>query len=441
MNGAAPGPAEDVRAREIAGWAMFDFANSAYTTVVITAVYSAFFVSAIVPAEAAARDSYWALAMVGPSVLTLGLAPLVGAACDASGHKKRWLAAASALCVGGTASLVFVGPGDVWLGVCLLVVATLGFNLTETFCASFLPDLAKPRDMARISGIGWATGYAGGLASLIVVSQLFIVADEASQYAEWVRQNRLAMPLTALFFAVAALPMFVFVRERSRAATGGAPGLAALFRAGVNQLGEGWSAVRADRVLVGFFGAFVVYMAGLQAVIKFVGIYARQEVMLSDGQMALLFLILQVSAAAGAFAFGVLESRMGARATLLLTLGGWVVATLAIALIGPLSAILGVTPQLAFFGVAVLAGSGLGSVQSSSRAVVGMLAPAGRVAQVFGLWGVCMHIANILGMSFGPAADVLGSRRVAMFVIVGFFALGAALLMRVDLRSRTQRAV
>jgi UMF1 family MFS transporter len=430
-----------VRRREIVGWAFFDFANSAYTTVVVTAVYSAFFVAHIVPAEWTTRDTWWSVAMAAASVVTLGLAPLVGAACDLGGHKKRWLLAATLLCSAATIGLVFVRPGDVVLGVLLVTLATVGFNLSETFCASFLPELADDRTMARISAFGWGLGYFGGLASLIVVMFGVIRADEATDLATWQWQNRLAMVVTGLFFAVAALPTFLFVKERSRPQPGfeGA-GAGRLARAGLERLLAARDTASRLPNLTRFFVAFVVYMAGLQAVIKFVGIYAREEVALSAGQMVVLFLILQVSAAAGALAFGFAERWLGPVRTVTVTLLGWVAATVAIYFVSPLAAAVGAPVATVFFALAVVAGSGLGSVQSSSRAVVGLLAPAGRSAEIFGLWGLCLHVANILGMTFGVAADAGGSRRAAMLLITAFFAVGAILLQRVRMERSEQAA-
>ncbi|HEU4408468.1 MAG TPA: MFS transporter [Polyangiaceae bacterium] len=428
---AAPPP---VRKREIFGWAMFDFANSSYTTVVITAVYAEFFTEHVVPAGAA-RDSYWSLAIVLSTVLALGLSPLVGAICDKSGRKKVYLLGTTAACSLATAALALVGPGDLGAGVALVALSNAAFMLSESFCASFLPELATEKTMGKISGLGWGLGYFGGLASLLLVGS--IVGGEGP--GEVGRTQR-AMVVTALFFTASSLPTLLLVRERGRPAPGfeGA-GLGRLLRAGLGELKQTAGLARQHWVLFRFLLAFMVYMAGLEAVIKFVGIYARSELQFGMGDLQTLFVILQFSAAGGAFAFGLVEARIGAKPTVLATLGLWFVAVMAIYGLGALSAAAGVEPKRLFFAVALLAGTGIGATQSSSRTVVGLLAPPERSAQIFGFWGMFSRLGTILGMSFGVAADLLHSRRTALLLVASFFVAGAVLLWPIPI-DRPSRA-
>ena len=204
-----------VTRREIFGWAMFDFANSSYTTVVISAVYGAFFVGSIVPAGSAARDSYWSTAILISMVVSLVLSPLVGAIVDLSGKKKTYLVVSCIICALGTAGLYFVAPGNVWLAIWLIVVGNTGFMLSESFCASFLPDLATPETMGKISGLGWGVGYLGGLVSVFIASRVIITADPSTNAAGYVHQNQIAMLAMGAFFVIAALPTFLLVKNRS----------------------------------------------------------------------------------------------------------------------------------------------------------------------------------------------------------------------------------
>ncbi|MEY3901259.1 MAG: hypothetical protein RL189_565, partial [Pseudomonadota bacterium] len=160
---------KSVSKKEIFSWAMFDFANSSYTTVVITAVFSAFFVEHIVPKESTSRDTYWTIAMSASTLLALILSPLAGAICDLSGRKKRYLAYTTVICAVATALLFFVGQGNIALAILLITISNAAFMLSETFCGSFLPDLANKDNIGLISGIGWGLGYFGGLASLALV--------------------------------------------------------------------------------------------------------------------------------------------------------------------------------------------------------------------------------------------------------------------------------
>ena len=248
-----------VTKREIFGWAMFDFANSSYTTVVITAVYSAFFVGYIVPKESTTRDSYWSIAILLSMVVALVLQPLAGAIIDYSGKKKAYLFASCIICALGTAGLYFVSPGQVWLAIGLVVIGNVGFMLSESFCASFLPELATPENMGRISGLGWGIGYLGGLASVFIASQVIIKADPASDVARYVHENQLAMLAMGVFFIVAAMPTFALVRNRSLPAPGyaNAP-LGKLIRAGVTEFQQTMVTARTHRILFQFLIAFMM---------------------------------------------------------------------------------------------------------------------------------------------------------------------------------------
>jgi len=422
-----------VTKREIFGWAMFDFANSSYTTVVVTVVYSAFFVGYIVPPGSAIRDSYWSIAIILSTLLALVLSPLAGAICDLSGRKKAYLFGTTLICSVGTAALALVGPGAVWPAIALIVLSNATWMLSESLCGSFLPDLSTPETMGKISGLGWGIGYFGGLASVILATRMVIRSDPATNPAGYIAENQMAMVAIGAFFLVAALPTFLLVRNRSRPAPGyERAGALTLLKAGLREFGRTVETARRNRILFQFLGAFMVYMAGLDAIVKFVGIYAREEVRLTTAELGMLFLVLQLSAAGGALGFGWLESRIGPKRTVLLTLLWWIMGVLGIYFLDALAGTLGAEPKKVFYGLGLFAGAGIGATQASSRTVVGLLSPPDKTAQMFGFWGMFARLATILGTSFGFVSDSL-SRRAAVLVVVGFFVLGAILLSRVDI--------
>ncbi|MBF0276224.1 MAG: MFS transporter [SAR324 cluster bacterium] len=426
-----------VQKREIFGWAMYDFANSSYTTVVITVIYSAFFVEQIVPASSTAKDSYWSIAIILATIVSLIFSPFVGVLCDFSGHKKKYLMASTLLCSLGTAALFWVEPGSVTLGIFLLVISNVGFMLGENFCASFLPDLASKEKMALISGIGWGIGYMGGLASLLLV--LAVVPEKGT--AGFIKSNQWAMVAIGCFFFIAALPTFLLVKERSRPA----PGFESfnwnkLIGAGFSSLQSSLSIVRQYPVLFQFLLAFMVYMAGLEVVIKFVGIYATAELQFGTGELTIMFLIIQFSAMAGALGFGFVESKIGPKTTVLLTLILWVICIVGIIVVDQIAAFMGSDPKNVFFAISLLAGAGIGSTQSSSRAVVGMLTPARHSGQMFGFWGLFAKLSIVLGMTFGFISDALDSRRMALVLVIGFFVVGGILLLRIPLTQGIEAA-
>lgn len=441
---AGPAPARreiPVTRREIFGWAMFDFANSSYTTVVITVVYGAFFVGSVVPAGSRARDSWWSLAIILGTLLALVLSPLAGAISDLSGRKKAYLVATCIVCSVATAGLALAGPGDLWLAIALIVVSNAAFLLSQAFCASFLPDIATPDNMGRISGLGWGIGYFGGLASVLVASKLIIHSDPAVSPASYVAENQRAMVAIGAFFILAALPTFAWLRNRTLPAPGfERASTRRLIAAGLEEFRQSARTVRAYPILFRFLAAFTVYMAGLEAIIKFVGIYAKEEVRLATGDLAFLFLVLQLSAAAGALGFGILEGKIGPKRTVLWTLGWWIAGVMGIYFLGPLSRLTGFSEKAVFFGLGLFAGAGIGATQASSRTVVGLLAPAEKSAQMFGFWNLFAQVAAILGVTFGFAADALHSRRSAVLLIVLFFVVGGLMLWRVDIERGVREA-
>ena len=436
MTAARPVLAEDhpVEKKEIFGWAMFDFANSSYTTVVITVVYSAFFVRYIVPPGSAIRDSFWSIAIILSTLLALVLSPLVGAICDLSGRKKTYLLGATLLCAVSTAALALVGPGGVGPAITLIVVSNAAFMMSESLVGSFLPELSTPETMGKISGLGWGIGYFGGLASVILATRVVIRSSPELNPARYISENQMAMVAVGLFFLITATPTFLLVRNRSRPAPGfERAGAITLLRAGLEEFGRTVQTARQNRILFQFLAAFMVYMAGLDAIVKFVGIYAREEVHLSTAQLGMLFLVLQLSAAAGALGFGWLEGRIGPKRTVLLTLAWWIVGVLGIYFLDSLAGIIGTDPKKVFYALGLFAGAGIGATQASSRTVVGLLSPPGKTAQMFGFWGMFSRLGTILGTSFGFVSDGFHSRRAAVLVVVAFFVLGAILLSRVDI--------
>lgn len=423
----------DVKRREIFGWAMYDFANSSYTTVIITAVYASFFTEFIVPQTSKLRDTYWSLAIILSTLLSLALSPLVGAICDLSGRKKKYLFATTLACSLLTMSLSFAGPGEVLLAIFIVTFSNAAFMVSETLCGSFLTELANKENMGKISGIGWAIGYFGGLACLALV-QLVIKARSSEDFAAFVTQNQLATVLTGLFFLVASLPTFLFVKERSEPAPGFERAtVGEYFSAGLVKFKHSWQLLKQNPLLLRFFKAFAVYMAGIHVVVSFVGIYARGELNFETPDLVKMFLVLQISAAAGAFAFGYIENKIGPKKTVLLSLAWWVAGVLAIFFLADLAQIFSSSPKNVFFVIALIAGAALGATQSSSRTIVGLLVSKEHSSQIFGLWGSSVRVASLLGMSFGFVSDALSSRRLALLLVLAFFVIGGALFSRLPL--------
>ena len=299
-----------VKKREIFGWAFFDFANSSYVTVVITAIYSSFFVKYVIPEDHPAPNSLWSSIIVVGTIIAMLLSPLAGAICDLAGKKKGYLIGATLICAVSTMGLYFVDGSTLWLGALLVVVSYVAFMLSETFCASFLTDIATPKTMGLISGLGWGIGYFGGLVSLLIVKA--VAGGEDGSPAEIVASHQDAMVATGLFFAVAALPTFIWVKERSKPQAGfEAASLSKLASAGAARMFQTIRMVRKHERLFRFFIAFLFYSAGVGAAVTFSGIFARTELEMTTADLITFFAIIQVLAAVGAMLFGVLGIKAG----------------------------------------------------------------------------------------------------------------------------------
>lgn len=386
---------------------MFDFANSSYTTVVVTVAFSVFFTRLIAAGPEA--DAWWGRGIFISNLIVVLLSPIVGAMADESGRKKLFLFATYLLCVGGTAALWFVEPGAIQLALVLFVISNVAFSFGENLTAAFLPELSTPSTVGRISGFGWGLGYFGGLASLLLIKSRI----DGGFTLENLPNLRMVWPLTALFFLVAALPTFLFLRERAPRRN---EPLLYYARQGFGRLLTTVRSIGHFRELAKFLAVFFVYSAGLMSIIAFVGVYAERTVGFTSSELIFLFLVVQVSSAAGAFAFGAIQDRLGARRTIQVSLLLWIATCLATYL---------TATKLAFWIIALTAGLGIGSLQSASRALVGLFAPVGKSGEFFGLWGLAGKAAYAVGpLVFGLVSSSTGSQRAAILYTGVFFVLG-----------------
>jgi UMF1 family MFS transporter len=397
---------------------MYDFANSGYTTVVITAVFNAYFV-AVVAGNARWATLAWTSALAVSYALIVLTAPLIGAYADARAAKKRLLAATTSGCVTFTAALALVGSGDIAAACVLVALSNFFFGTGENLIAAFLPEIARGQALGKVSGWGWSLGYIGGLVTLAVclayVSWAQAEGATAGQYVP------VTMLITAAIFAAASVPTFVLLRERvnpSPDSPGGA-------RAAFARLAIAMRQARRYRDLWRFLACVVIYQAGVQTVIALAAVYAEQAMRFTTRETLALILIVNVTAAVGAFAFGMVQDRIGHVRAIILTLAGWIVSLLL--------AWQAREPAL-FWLAANLVGLCLGSSQSAGRALVGYLSPLHRAGEFFGLWGLGVKLSSILGpMTYGIVTwATAGDHRLAILVTGAFFIAGIAIAATVD---------
>ncbi len=409
--------------KELIGWAMFDFANSSYTTVIITVVYAVMFPEIIVGKDPdgtfGTGNLWWSIALSISYGLVVLTAPIFGAVVDFTASKKKFLFLSYLLTIIATAALFFVQPGLYQLGMILIIISNFGFATGESIVSSFLPELGPPEDLGKISGYAWGLGYFGGLISTILVTMLGAV--QVDNYANL----RFVGPVTALFFLLAAIPTFLWVKERGQAKQL-QPG-ENLITVGFNRLGATFRALEDFKELVVFLVSVFFAMAGLSIVISFAFIYGNQVIHWDDTARTLMFVITQFTAAGGAVLFGIIQDRIGAKKTFNITLVLWIVAIVLIWATNDLTAWLNgvfglsIRSQTFFLFVGCLAGMGLGATQSASRAIVGLFSPESKSAEFFGFWGLSGKLAAILGiMSIGIMQTYLGLQNAILLCSIFF---------------------
>jgi UMF1 family MFS transporter len=407
-----------VKRSEIFGWCCFDFANSSFTTIIITVVYAVYFTQVVAAGDAHAAG-WWGTALAVSQLGAILLGPLLGAIADATARKKAFLLVSALVCSLGTAALAFVGPGEIALALGLVIVANLAFSLSENLCSAFLPEISTPENAGRISAYGWSFGYCGGLLSLVLA---LVMLQGLDWPATW------TFLMTGVFFFAASLPTQFLLRERARPRRL-APGesFAGLAFA---QLGEMRRELPRHRTLAVFFGAMTLFLAGLSAVVAFAAVFATKALGMTQAEIIQLFIVLQIAGVAGALGFGTLQDKIGAKFALIGSLALWIVVCVwSWRCAG----------KTEFFLVGILAGAAMGSLQSAGRAVVATLTPPGRSGEFFGYWGFFGKLAGILGpLAFGWIATATDVRQ-AILLNAGFFLAGLLVLLPLSLDHHAAR--
>jgi UMF1 family MFS transporter len=411
---------EGVRRREMFGWAMYDFANSGYTTVVLTAVFNAYFVG-VVAGGAPWATLAWTSTLAVSSLLVMLVMPAIGAHADLHGNKRRLLAWTTVCCVLSTAALAWAGPGTLWLAVAAVVLSSFCYAVGESLIAAFLPELSRRESLGRVSGWGWSFGYFGGMLTLgLGLGYVLWAQGQGLPATHFVP---VTMLLTAAVYALASLPTFVLLRERAQPQPARAAGSGVARSLG--RLRHTWREARRYEDFAWLMACAVAYQAGISVVVALAAVYAAEVLGFKQIDTMLLVFLVNIAAAAGAFVFGNWQDRIGHRRALALTLGGWIVMTLlAAAATGP-----GL-----FWAAAVVAGLCMGSSQSAGRAMAGLLSPPDRLAEFFGLWTFAVRLSAILGpLTYGLVTWITGGNHRIAIVSTGlFFVVGWILLARVD---------
>jgi len=421
-----------VRKREIFGWAMYDFANSAFATTILAVIFNQYFATVVAGGEKGVEilgfrlhgASFFTFAVSLSMVISALFSPLLGAVADTSGSKKKFLMTFCYTAVLFTGLLYYVHAGDYWKGAIFFIVANIGFAEGNVFYNAFLPQISNEENIGRISGLGWALGYIGG-GALLAINLVML------KHPEWVGFPAGAFTVQDCFLSVAfwwlifSVPTFLFLHERGRdRSVPGSPSL----REGYQRLRHTLARIRTFRELTKFLIAFLIYNDGIETVIVMASIFGAGVLGMETGEIIVFFLMIQGIAFLGALAFGYLADALGNRKTLLISLGIWILIVLWAYGLGIVW-----DPKTEYWILGVLTALVLGGSQAASRSLQGTFTPDANSAEFFAFYGVSGKFASIFGpMTYGILIAITGSVQSGILSVLLFFVAGMTILWTVD---------
>lgn len=406
--------------KEVFGWAAFDFANQAFTMVIITALYQQYFIKQLVPmvdgSDARGRR-LWEASNITAEIIIIVLSPLLGALADFSGAKKRFLFVTYIGCVACTFGLGLAAPGDVALGMTLFIAGYVFFAAGENFLNAFLPEIARQKDMGRVSAFSWAIAYTGSLISVVVAYTIMAGSEDPDRY-RWVAV------WCGAYFLLAGIPTFILLRERKLRET--MPPNQTVFTVGFHRLRQTLRDVRQYRQLMRYLVIVTIYTAGVQIVIFYAGSIASDVFGFTKKEEGFFFAQLIITGILGAIVTGHVQDRIGTRTTILGLLVLWTITMM----LGAFA-----TEEWLFWVVGNFVGFSMGSLFTASRVLAGLFSPQHKAAEFFGLYGMAQKLSAILGLG---SQALLGMMGASFHVAVGasslFFVIGFFLMLTVNER-------
>lgn len=405
----------------LVSWALYDWANSSFSAVISTFVFAAYFARQVAENEIRGT-SLWGYTIGAAGLIIAVTGPLLGAVADQSGRRKPWIAVFTLICIVATALMWYIKPSHEYVLPALMLVgtATIGVEIASIFYNAMLPDLAHHHNVGRWSGWGWGLGYAGGVASLVIALFGFIQSDMFFDLNHATAEHvRATFVMVAVWFGVFSLPLFILTPDSD----GDRKRLAQAARDGMRQLADSLRHVRRYKHLVRFFIARMIFIDGLATLFTFGGVYAAGTFNMTERDVLMFGIGLNVTAGIGAIGFAWVDDWLGSKPTIQVSLIG---------LIALGTSVLLVDSRTTFWVLGLALGVFVGPVQAASRSYLARTAPVALRTQMFGLLALSGKATAFLGpLLVGLVTDVAGSQRVGMGVIIAFFAVGFLLMLTV----------
>ena len=412
----------------IFAWCMYDFANSSFTTVVVTFIYSVYFVKQIVGNEIEGMALWsWGVAITGITVALLS--PFMGALADRGGYRKLFLSVTTAVAITGSVILYTALPGQISKALFWFVVANIAFEMGSVFYNAFLPDIAPPEVIGRISGYGLSLGYAGGLLAMFMALVGFVKIDVPwFGFSTEAGQNiRAANLLVAAWFGVFSLPIFLWVKEdKSRIVKKVVRPLRGekIFSSSIKQLVDTFHEIKRYRQIVKFLAARLMYNDGLITIFVFGSIYASGTFNFTVEEVLVFGIVLNIAAGIGALAMGFLDDILGGKRTVQISLF-FLILSSAMAVLAP--------NKIVFWTAGIIVAIFVGPNQAASRSLMVRFVPLDKETEFFGFFSFSGKATAFLGpFLLGLLLEIFGSQRAGMSVVVLFFIAGSLILASVD---------
>jgi len=400
--------------KQIISWSFYDFANQPYTTLIITFIYSAFFVNYIAPNEIEGTF-LWANAISITAIIVAFLSPLLGAFADETGYRKFFLIFFTLLCSLFTALLYFPEKGDLSLAIAFVIISNIAFEMGCVFCNSYLKELSNDKNIGRVSGNAWGLGFLGGLSALFISFALFDVNNpqEVKQICVFV----------AIWFVLFSLPTFIFLKDSKRTKVT-KKDISSSFTSIYTTFKE----IRNYKKVVNFLIARLFYNDGLITIFALGGVYAVGSLNFTMNEVLILGIILNVFAALGSFVFGSYEDKIGTRNVINLSLVTLIISTI-LAFVAPWTNY----PKEVFWISGVLLGSMIGPNQSCSRSYMSQIIPANKKNEFFGFYALTGKATSFLGPLLFGLITKFYSQQMALLSVVVFFIIGWLLFNKISL--------
>jgi UMF1 family MFS transporter len=422
-----------VQKREIFGWVMYDFANSAFATTILAVIFNRYF--AIVVAGGERGVNLFGFHLHGASFFTFSISismaisavvsPFLGAIADASGSKKRFLMAFCYAAILFTGFLYFIHGGDYWMGAIFFIIANIGFAGGNVFYNAFLPEISTSQNIGRISGLGWALGYIGG-GLLLAINLLMLKYPGWLGFPDGYFTVHDCFLSVALWWLIFSLPTFLFLKEEAQGTVLSCERIS--FRVGFQRLKHTFRRVRTFRELTKFLVAYLIYNDGIETVILMASIFGADVLGMETGEIILFFLMIQGIAFFGSLIFGLLADAIGNKRTVMICLGIWSLIVLWAFQLGIFW-----DPRTEYWILGILAALVMGGSQAASRSLQGIFTPKANSAEFFAFFGVSGKFASVFGpLIYGILIAITGSVQSGILSVLLFFVVGMAILWDVN---------